>query len=329
MSRTWRVACDLHVPKAIVSQDKTLVHQSRLEEQSQHIGELLVAIRKSDRLAEPREDERVEVVELVTDVSAADIQEALAIVGPVFEGIVDLMSFQMAAALKMGHLSIDDVTRPVEIGEEREMGRWASTPFDPNARAVGATGVAGLLHGLLPGSVEVGNSKIAAALRWFGKSLANDQLHDQFIFLWIALEILSDASDVRVTEPFRCTNDHVIEKCDECQAPTEKLVRGATLRAYLEQSGTTADGAKELWSMRQLMHGAIPFDSAKLESLGILTQILRAAVSQRLKDRLGIPANYPPASKEPGRTFHPGIALGGTSRITAEDIEPLPKPPLP
>jgi len=53
-------------------------------------------------------------------------------------------------------------------------------------------------------------------LRWFVKALGTDLLHDQFIFLWMALEILCDDSDVRVEEPYVGPCQHQIPECPEC-----------------------------------------------------------------------------------------------------------------
>lgn len=118
--------------------------------------------------------------------------------------------------------------------------------------------IQGRLLGELPASVEIEDSKTAAVLRWFVKSLGTDLLHDQFIFLWIALEILCDSSDVRVEEPYVGPCQHQIVTCPECGRETTRIVRGATLRKYLQGYGVTAEQATDLWRMRQLMHGAIP-----------------------------------------------------------------------
>jgi len=50
----------------------------------------------------------------------------------------------------------------------------------------------------------------------------------------------------------------------------------------------TEDDAKALWRMRQLMHGAIPFDLTKLEQLPSLVQVLRAAVAVRSEGDFGL-----------------------------------------
>ena len=102
----------------------------------------------------------------------------------------------------------------------------------------------GALLGRLPDTLTIDDSKIAAVLRSLVKSLSTNLLHDQFIFLWIALEIQCDASSVKVEEPYACRKGHPIAACPICEAPTTKLVRGATIRAYLEQFKSAKNRAR-------------------------------------------------------------------------------------
>jgi hypothetical protein len=183
--------------------------------------------------------------------------------------------------------------------------------------------IQGRMFGQLPDSLEVEGSKIAAALRWFVKALSTDLLHDQFIFLWIALEILCDASEVEVLAPYVGPCQHEIGACPDCGTPTTRMVRGATMRAFLERFGVSEEQAKKLWRMRQLMHGAIPFDSSELKGLGSLVQPLRSVVADGLKERLGKKPEEPPLVATSGLSIHPALGAGGTSRITDEDIQPL------
>ncbi len=77
---------------------------------------------------------------------------------------------------------------------------------------------------------------------------------------------------------------------------------------------------KELWRMRQMMHGAIDFDLQKLVRLPALVQILRAAVAARLKEALGIPADFAPIVQQEGLMIHPSAVVGGTQALTADDV---------
>ncbi|HTY28849.1 MAG TPA: hypothetical protein VMD51_12040 [Mycobacterium sp.] len=101
------------------------------------------------------------------------------------------------------------------------------------------------------------------------------------------------------------------------------MVRGATIKEFLQCYGVPKQQAKQLWDMRQLMHGAIPFDSKKLENLGGLVQPLRAVVAAGLKIRLGKAIDEPPLVAATGFLIHPAMGLGGTRQITEDDIRPL------
>ena len=72
--------------------------------------------------------------------------------------------------------------------------------------------------------------------------------------------------------------------------------------------------------MRKLMHGAISFDSAKLQGLPRLVQVLRAAVTPYLKNVLGLPLESAPVIQPEGMEIHPSMGLGGTRQITAHDM---------
>jgi hypothetical protein len=183
--------------------------------------------------------------------------------------------------------------------------------------------IRGSQFGYLPDISVVQSSRVAAAVRWFAKALSTDLIHDQFIFLWIALEILSDDSDISIESSYKAKCGHEVAKCPECEKSTARKVLGPSRKAFLEAFGATAPQSKLLWEMRQLMHGAISFDSKKLEKLPALLQVLRAAVAAGVKARLGIPAGSPPIIAASGLAMSPAINLTGSREITDTDIKAL------
>jgi hypothetical protein len=104
-------------------------------------------------------------------------------------------------------------------------------------------------------SARYGDITIAVrALRWFVKSLAIEVLHDEFIFLWIALEILCDASGAREERPYTGPCHHEIPQCPECGRPTAQMVRSSTLRKFIEGFGIDGEASsRRLWKYRQRM----------------------------------------------------------------------------
>jgi hypothetical protein len=260
---------------------------------------------------------------LSMDIAASNHQLAIERASPIVEAIIDLMSYEMGAPLAVGQVDFTDVTPPIAVGDERETGFFAAAPFSPYERGTEMEAIQGRLLGQLPESIDIGDSKIAAALRWFVKALGTDLRHDQFIFLWIALEILGDLSDIKVLAPYVGPCQHEIPNCPECNRETSRLVRGATMRAFLEGHGVDGEEARKLWAMRQLMHGAIPFDSKKLEELARLVQVLRAAVNSALKERLGVAPATPPIIAFSGLSIHPALGGSGTGPATEDDVRPL------
>jgi hypothetical protein len=260
---------------------------------------------------------------LIADVVADDPHSAVIALASTIESIIDLMSFEMGTAIPLGQTEAIDVTEPVALGDEREIMIFSGSPFDRNIRQVEMQAIQGLLLGRLPDLATIPDSKVAAALRWFVKSLETVLLHDQFIFLWIALEILSDRSGRRVEEPYKGPCQHEIPNCPECGRATSQMVRGGTLRNFLQEFGASVEDASALWRMRQLMHGAIPFDSNKLEALPALAQSLRAAVVMSLKESLGWEPSAPPLVAPSGLSIHPTIGVGGTRAVKADDISSL------
>jgi hypothetical protein len=269
--------------------------------------------------------EKLEVIprQLTLDISGSTAQLAVSSAGPLIESIIDLMSFEMAAPFVVGQVNFTDITPPLAVGDEREFGLYAAPPFSLFERSEEMQALQGSVYGELPESIEVEDSKVAAALRWSVKALGTDVRHDQFIFLWIALEILADLSDVRVEGPYVGPCQHEINNCPECNRETSRLIRGATMRAFLGSYGVGEAETKKLWAMRQLMHGAIPFDSEKLKELAGLVQILRAAVTTALKERLAISPEEPPLAAPAGLSVHPAMMLGGTGPATEEEVRSL------
>ncbi|WP_447707368.1 hypothetical protein [Mycobacterium sp. C31M] len=306
---------------------ETIVFQSRLPAQLKVYGDIKVAIRKpSLEIPHPAlgPNPRIEHIELVADVPAdGDDHMAVDRFAPVFVAAVDLLSFQMATTIYSGQMEIFDVTPPIKVGEERPHFMWSSPPFD-RQRFIEMLAIRGNLLGALPESVDLKDSKTAAVLRWFVKSLSTDVLVDQFMFLWIALEILFDASAIRVEEPYRGRCQHLIAHCPECGEKTTRMVRGSSLKAFLQaHEGITEEHATGLWRIRQLMHGHIPFDSKKLENLPALMNPLRSVVAAQLKDKLGMSQTEPPFFALSGSWVLPAMGTAGTGVVEDIDVQPL------
>jgi hypothetical protein len=148
---------------------------------------------------------------------------------------------------------------------------------------------------------------------------------DHFIFLWIASEILAADSDLKVSEPYRgpaC--GHVIAECPECRAPTTKPVQGQSMKRWLTEGfGVDEDLAQRIWKTRQMLHGAFAFESTVMDELPELAQCLRAVVVTEVKRRLRVPEDEPPYAAPTGLSISPYMGVGGRSRVSERDLNPL------
>ncbi|MEW8545108.1 MAG: hypothetical protein AB2559_04295 [Candidatus Thiodiazotropha endolucinida] len=138
--------------------------------------------------------------------------------------------------------------------------------------------------------------KIRAALRWYHKALAANYEIDRFIFLWICLEILCKEDETSVKNPYvNNTCGHVIDKCPECGASTEKEVNGPTIKEFLIKKLNVSDeDASKLWSFRQILHGKNKFDEDKSAELEHLVSHLCAAVNRGIKRITQLKDDKPP-----------------------------------
>ena len=248
----------------------------------------------------------IELAFLVMDLTdSVDALEAVESAVEVFEVIVDSLSFQLGSVVRLGQFEVLDITAPVAIDDERELRIFAGPPYGTNIRSVEMESIRGAISVTLPDEAPQHDARTAAALRWFNKSMSTDLLHDVFIFLWIALEILVDLSPITVEAPYQARCSHLIKHCPECGTSTAREVRGSTIRQYLEVSfGIDGETAKALWRMRQMMHGSINFEPDKLQDLPKLVQPLRAAVAEGIKRRLGIDIHAAPAISASGLSIN-------------------------
>ena len=259
---------------------------------------------------------------LIAEVAASDTQTAFERAVDAMETAVESLSFQLQTPLQIQSIEAFDVTRPVELAQEREFGTWTGYPLRRFRPA--SVQMTGVLTQLIPDlTVELGalDRRQRAALDWYLKALAAPFQVDQFMFLWIAFEILSDLSELSVEGPLRTRCQHEIAECPVCGKPTTRVVQGATRQKFLEEGfGIDATVARELWRTRQILHGAEEFDSGVMDRLAELSQVLRAVVNHFLKTALGAPAEAPPIVAFGQASISPHMGLGGTRRVEERDL---------
>jgi hypothetical protein len=252
----------------------------------------------------------------------AATQEAM----PVLDRVLECLSFQMQTALQIHGLRAIDLTGSPVVGEERDYTQWSgfATPtFRPTS--VPMESLVGRIVPDLGVDLDPGDARANRALDWYLKALTAPFEADHFIFLWIACEILAAESGLKVHEPYRgpaC--GHLIVACPLCEAPTTKPVQGRSMKRWLTEGfGVDEDVAERIWEARQMLHGAVAFDSTTMDELPELAQWLRTVLVRELKRRLGVPEDDPPFAAPVGLSISPHMGVSGTAKVSERDLSPL------
>jgi hypothetical protein len=247
-------------------------------------------------------------------------------IGAALDSTLNSLSFQMQCALPTGQFEALDVTEPVRVGEWRDMIVYPEPMGLPRGLFAPATVTFGIETDVIPKLDQVlggDDPATGRALDWYLKALAAQLQADRFMFLWIATEILSDASGVRVEESYVTRCKHQIDTCPECGESLDRYVQGRSRQAYLEQVfGLTADVSSRIWRMRQMMHGAVPLTGGAMDELSELCSHLQSGLIRELKNQLGLaPGSLP--TLNPSLQMSPVFNLGGKREVTSEDLAKL------
>jgi len=334
--RTWRVVIQVDFPKReppmIDEHGKPglppkLEFGSFIESQTRTIDGIRLGLRPYGGPALPVEITgslglQREIGEMAFVLSAPSANDALSAVAPLAEAVIEDLSFQLQYAIRPISASVIDVTEPVSPGETREMMQMVGFPLAKflQSAALGHIEVQEQAV-LLKAKLEV-HPRVEAARGWYVKALSTPFQADQFIFLWIALETLWAKSDYKTLGPITCPKGHEIKECPVCEAPTEKPVFGLGIRRFLvEVCSLDDDEASQLWRTRQIMHGAVSFDSEEMTEIPKLVLVLRAAVARLLKAEAGFGDHDLPRVVPGVLSIHPqSIGVGGTSVIEDSDL---------
>lgn len=269
-------------------------------------------------------DLRFSIAQLDFWIEAQSAEAAYAALAEPLERTLESLSFQLQEPLGVLSLELLDITAPVAPGEERDFSSWPAPHGYPLMKFRPAGHQMGGVHTVqMPDAtvaLDRSDGKANAALDWYIKALGAPFHVDQFIFFWIAAEVMWGRSDVRVEASYRARCGHEIVECPYCGTPTAKPVQGASIQEYFVTHGIDEDVARRLWRARQIMHGNERFDSAVIQALDELTQILRAVVCSELKLALGVAPDAPPLVEAGHVAIAGGFGLGGYRAITADDL---------
>lgn len=138
-----------------------------------------------------------------------------------------------------------------------------------------------------------------------------------------ALPSTQKLSGIQVVAPYLPPCDHEISNCPTCQRELTRVVQGPSVRRYFtERWGLEEAQAQRLWRLRQIMHGAVPFDSETMDASDELVQIVRAVVAAEIKLYYGLPLDGLPTVKMGAVGIRPdSLGLGGEAEITQADLD--------
>ena len=99
-------------------------------------------------------------------------------------------------------------------------------------------------------------------------------------------------------------------------------VQGESVKRYLtSRFGIEEQTAKQLWKARQIMHGAVPFDSQVMRKLGELVQVVRAVIAVELKAHRGLTSKDLPVVQMGVASINPVFTgLDGMAEVSEDDL---------
>ncbi len=238
------------------------------------------------------------------------------------EELLDDLSFQLQTAIQVFRLEVLDVTPPVELGMERyfSLVEYSSAKFLPSSRP---RNLRTSFYPHLATSLGSASTRSRAALRWYVKGIDAHYAVDQFIFFWIALEILRSESGVSVSSPYRAKCGHEIPNCPTCGKQTSREEFGKSIIKFLiEEAGVEKTTAKKLWKFRQILHGTKDLTHEDISDLPRLAESTREAAIFALKKVLDWPSNEPPLFRTPMGPIITGVGINWNHKrvLDANDV---------
>lgn len=226
---------------------------------------------------------------LSTSLNSRSALEAIDIIDPVIERVLNIISFRLLAGV---------FSRALEIIEDRPANEKRETKLVVNysPQSEGQFQVTGCgSQGGIENFVDMQHSdRVDAAIRWLLKGCRGSNPIDSFGGYWLSLENLITAEESVAPMKMRCC-DALIESCPSCGAstigPTGQKMR---MKALFIKAGRDEGYFRKVWALRNLVfHGSSKVSPKMMEIASESLQIRKMAVDI-IKERMGIPQNVPP-----------------------------------
>jgi hypothetical protein len=101
---------------------------------------------------------------------------------------------------------------------------------------------------------------VRTALRYFRRGLLDDQPEDQFMWLWLALEVIAEDRKERVRVPITCSACGANVKCAHCgdeatRVPMAKQAIDQLIATIMDEEHATEVSRRQFIARNALMHG--------------------------------------------------------------------------
>ena len=231
------------------------------------------------------------------------------------EELIDYLSYLWSHPVGVYKVEIIDVTAPIAEGEIRDF-LLAGDYKSPKLRSGIIPEDQFLLKDLKNYSDL--DQKTRTALRWYSLALQPQSIAQQFMALWIALELIVNDKLKATLVPYKAPCEHLIENCPTCGKPTNRRIGGAQIKKFLVSSMLIdPNDVQNLWRTRQISHGNNKMRSEDIEKIDAAALILLRIVRRLLGNRIA--TGYQEQNVDfPWPRYS---MLEGTRRIGAQDID--------
>jgi hypothetical protein len=186
--------------------------------------------------------------------------------------------------------------RPTRSGGEPEPGEQYTSILYPEYKSeVPPTAVA------MADTVFVGKRKperVVRALRWIQKSYFTNNPVDEFTYLMIAFESVSEILKAAGVQYWRCgACDAEVQECPTCKESTaSKMTGAAAMREFVTQTmGWTGQDWRDVWGWRgKVFHGQTDVSMDEEHAIQEHLPKLEKAVIAAVKTAMGLPADGAP-----------------------------------
>lgn len=265
-----------------------------------------------------------ELAELISQVVAVTEVEALDLFEDDLESACDALAFITQMPIHVLQLEVLDFSEPTTIGEQRKNyifpfpSGYQHPKFHKSVFVQATTTDRDIELKALPANVS---KYIRAAFRWYHKALAATADVDQFVWLFVVLELLCKESGHKVSAPYITECKHEISNCPVCNQSVEKIVLGKTIISFLVNSfGLSEKAAKELWSTRQVVHGNNLMTRSLNKDLSADCLQLLSIVNLGLKRALGLQEIHSPRVVTNAGPIVSQPTISGQRSLTFEDF---------